>query len=813
MNKANFSLIFLLVSFTSISQNSVTKNLAFEKSTTEYSNTNITLSGKIFDEKTGEVLPGASIYFADDKIGTVADGNGHYSIRNIPAGHHVIEITHAGYATLVEHIELNRNTEKDFKLSTIVVENQGVIITGVSGATSIRKSPVPVSSIRKTALLQSASTNIIDALSHVPGVAQLSTGPAISKPFIRGLGYNRVVVVNEGVRQEGQQWGDEHGVEIDELSVGRVEVLKGPASLMYGSDALAGVINFITNTPVPEGVMKGSILTNYQSNNGLYAINANLAANKKGLNWNIYGTLKSAGSYKNKYDGKVLNSGFNEKNFGGYIGINKSWGYSHLIFSRFDQRLGLVEGERDDATGKFILFGGTALERIATNTDLATRKLFVPQQRVQHTKLIVDNNFAIHKSRLKLNLAYQDNQRQEFGEVLMPNEKSLFFDLKTINYNFQWQLPEMKEWHSTIGINGMDQWNENKGLEVLIPGYSIFDVGGFVFVQRLFKKATVSGGLRFDNRSVDSKEFKEGNTLKFAAFTRSFANFSGSAGVSFEPSKSVTLKLNIARGFRAPSLAELASNGAHEGTNRYEYGNQYLHSETSLQLDGGIDLDNEHFSFGISAFYNQMNDFIFYRKLESVSGGDSLVNVNGNFISAFQFDQRNAHLAGIEANLDIHPHPLDWLHIENTFSFVRGRFVDAIEGSNNLPLIPATRLVSELRGDFKKAGKSFRRLYVKLEADHTFNQNKPFAGYQTETATQGYTLFNTGFGSDIVDKKNNILFSLYFAANNISDKAYQNHLSRLKYTEENMVTGRTGVFNTGRNFSVKLNIPLSFVKK
>jgi len=770
----------------------------------------VTLFGKVMDAKTGELLPGASVYFADDKIGTIADSNGKYVLSNIPLGHHVIEVTHAGYATLVEHLELNSDMEKDFRLSSIVVENQGVIITGVSGATSIRKAPVPVTSIRKTALLQTSATNIIDALSHVPGVSQLSTGPAISKPFIRGLGYNRVVVVNEGVRQEGQQWGDEHGVEIDELSVGRVEVLKGPASLMYGSDALAGVINFITNTPVAEGTMKGNILSNYQTNNGLLALNGSIAANKKGLNWNIYGTLKSAGDYQNKFDGKVLNSRFNEKNFGGYIGINKSWGYSHLVFSRFGQWLGLIEGERDNATGKFILFAGSALERIASNADLDSRKLFVPQQRVQHNRIILDNNFAIKKSRLKINLGYQENRRQEFGDPELPELKSLFFDLKTINYTIQWQLPELKEWHTTVGINGIKQDNKNKGDEVLIPEYGIFDIGGFVFAQRLFKKATLSGGLRFDNRSVDAKEFSDGVITKFSAFTRSFSNFSGSAGVSFEPTDALTFKANIARGFRAPSLAELASNGVHEGTNRYEYGDQTLKSETSLQLDGGVDINNEHFGIGISAFYNRMNDFIFYRKLASVFGGDSLVRVDADNVPAFQFDQQDAKLAGVEFLIDIHPHPLHWLHFEHTLSFVRGQFDNAIDGSNNLPLIPATRLVSELRGDFKKAGKSFRSLYVKIETDITFAQKHPFTAYDTETATAGYTLLNAGFGSDIVSKKKQTLFSVHFSINNITDIAYQNHLSRLKYASKNRVTGRAGVFNTGRNFSIKLNVPLIF---
>jgi iron complex outermembrane receptor protein len=796
-----------------LAQNSFTVNSTTDRNkTSDNKVVKISLSGKITDLKTGEPLPGASVYFADDKIGTIADAQGKYILNNIPSGHHIIEVSFTGYATLVEHIELNSNTEKDFALSSVIIENQSVIITGVSGATSIRKSPIPVTALRKSALLQSSATNIIDALTHIPGVSQLSTGPAISKPFIRGLGYNRVVVVNEGVRQEGQQWGDEHGIEIDELSIARAEVLKGPASLMYGSDALAGVVNFITNIPVAEGTLKANLLTNYQSNSGLFGINGNIAGNEKGFNWNLYGTYKSSGDYKNKYDGKVLNSRFNEKNFGGYAGINRSWGYSHLIFSRFDQHVGLVEGDRDDASGKFLLFAGSPLERVATLQDLDSRDLFVPQQRVQHNKIISDNNFVINKSRLKINLGYQNNLRKEFGNPEDPTEEELFFDLKTINYNLQWQLPEMKEWHTTIGVNGMRQSNQNKGAEVLIPEYNIFDIGGFVYVQRLFKKSTISGGLRFDNRSVDAKEFNDGVTTKFTAFKKTFANVSGSVGISYEPSDVVTFKANIARGFRAPSLAELASNGAHEGTNRYEYGEQNLKSETSLQLDAGIDINYEHFSIGLATFYNRMNDFIFYRKLESASGGDSLVNVDGDDLQAFKFNQNNAKLYGIEASLDIHPHPLDWLHFENAVSFVRGLFDDAIDGSNNLPLIPAAKLTSELRASFKKAGKSLQNFYVKAGVDKIFNQEKAFTGYGTETTTPGYTLLNAGIGADVA-ANNKTLFSIHISASNITDVAYQNHLSRLKYTADNLVTGRSGVFGMGRNFSVKFNLPLNLIKK
>ncbi len=776
----------------------------------------VVFSGTVTDAKTGEPLIGASVYFADEKIGTATDAQGKYAISNIPDGHHVVEVSYSGYATIVEHIELKQDTEKNFALSPVITENQGVIVTGVSGAVSMRKAPIPVASIRRSALLQNNANNIIDALTRIPGVSQLSTGPAISKPVIRGLGYNRVVTINEGARQEGQQWGDEHGIEIDEMSIAKAEVVKGPASLMYGSDAIAGVINFITNVPVADKTIKGNILTNYQSNNGLYAVNGNIAGNSNGFNWNAYGTYKSAGDYKNKYDGRVLNSRFNEKNFGGYVGLNKSWGYSHLIFSRFDQAIGLVEGDRDDATGKFLLFAGTPLERIADNEDLDGRSLFVPRQRVLHNKLISDNNFAIGKSRLKLNLGYQNNQRKEFGNPEDPAEQELFFDLQTINYSLQWQLPEIKEWHTTIGVNGMSQSNANKGAEVLIPEYNLFDVGAFVYVQRFFKNGTVSGGLRFDNRTVDSKTYVEGNDVKFVAFNRSFSNVSGSIGVSYEPAEQVTVKANIARGFRAPSLAELASNGTHEGTNRYEYGDQQLQSETSLQLDGGVEINAEHFSVSLAAFYNRMNDFIFYQKLASAAGGDSLVNVDGEDIRAFRFNQHNAKLAGMEFTFDLHPHPFHWLHFENSFSFVRGRFDNTIDGdktgSDNLPFIPAPRWTSELRADLKKAGNLFHNFYGRLTLDNTFKQDRPFTGFDTETATKGYSLLHAGIGADIVLKKKTV-FSLHLSANNITDVAYQNHLSRLKYAAQNMVTGRTGVFNTGRNFSVKLNIPLEFTLK
>lgn len=770
------------------------------------------LTGKITDIVTGEALAGASVYLPDLRTGATTNAQGIYSFRNIPIGKHLVEISFTGYAPLIESIELNTVSQKDFALTRSYVENEAVTVTGVSAATSVKRTPVPVNIVKKDELFRAASTNLIDALSRTPGVSQVSTGPAVSKPFIRGLGYNRVVIVNDGIRQEGQQWGDEHGIEIDEYNVSKAEILKGPASLMYGSDALAGVVNIISIVPVAEGTIKGNLFSNYQSNNRLRGFHAELGGNQNGFVWGAYGSYKAAADYKNKYDGYVFNSKFNEKAFGGYLGLNRQWGYTHVYASMFDQHVGLVEGERNAATGRFIKpvdLDGTVEEEEATHDDFTSTDPFIPRQRIRHFKVAADNSFRLGDDRLTFTVGFQRNQREEFGNVLDPKEQELYFDLKTINYNLQYHFAEKNHWRTSIGVNGMQQNNQNKGEEALIPEYDLFDAGAFVYVQKQINQLTISGGLRYDHRSLNSKEMEEDGDIKFEQFKRKFDNVSGSLGLSYRATKELTLKFNVARGFRAPSIPELASNGAHEGTNRYEYGQRNLKSETSFQVDAGVEQATPHVSLAANLFYNAVQNFIYSRKLQSVGGGDSLIIADGDELFAFQYDQHNATLYGAEMNIDIHPHPLDWLHLENTFSYVRGTLSESQDGSKNLPFIPAARLINEVKVDLFPKSKTFSQLYVKAELDNTFAQNEPFTGYNTETKTSGYTLLNAGFGGNVVSK-NKVLFSLFFAANNLGDVAWQSHLSRLKYAPENEVTGRMGVFGMGRNFSVKLNIPLSF---
>lgn len=767
------------------------------------------LHGTVRDLKTGKPIEGASVYISDVRVGAITNQLGEFTIDNLNDGNHLIEVSHIGYATLAVTIEVKGETNKDFNLLEAIVENNAVVVTGVSKAIQLKKIPFQVSVMRKQDMLQSSSMNIIESISKIAGVSNLSTGPAISKPLIRGLGYNRVLTINDGVRQEGQQWGDEHGIEIDDESVSKIEILKGPASLVYGSDAMAGVINIITNVPAPKNTIKLNLGSNYQTNNQLRSFNGNFSGNKNGFNWNAYGTYKAAADYKNKYDSYVFNSKFNERNFGGYVGYNGENGFSHLLFSSFDLNAGLVEGDRD-SLGNFIkaLPGGD--ETAATTTDFKSIKPLTPYQQIRHFKVAIDNNYKLGENSLSLNIGFQQNKREEFGNPDNLDERSLFFDMKTITYASQFHFKEKKGWKHTIGTNGMDQKNMNLGIEQLIPDYHLFDIGFFIFTQKEIKKFNFSGGMRFDNRNIDVKNLMEGTAVKGDAFSKQYANFSGSVGLTYAASKEVNLKFNIARAFRAPSIPELSSNGAHEGTIRYEYGNRNLNSEISTQFDAAVTLNKEHFSFNLAGYYNQFSNFIYYRKLENVSGSDSLVDVDGNYLTAFTFDQQAANLFGTEITLDIHPHPLDWLHIENSFSYVRGKFATAMEGSKNIPFIPAPKLLTEFRADFKKLNKSIRNFYAKYEIENTFKQNNAFTAYNTETASKGYVLMNIGVGAEIHNQKNKQILGIYLTALNVADVAYQSHLSRLKYAAVNPITGREGVFNVGRNFGIKVNVPMNF---
>jgi len=788
------------------------------------------LTGKITDKLTGETIPGATIYIPELKTGAVSDINGNYKIDNLPKIKVILQISFVGYKSVVKNVDLAVTSSLNSAMEQAITEVNAVVVTGTSKATEITRNPVPMITLDRKELQQNLNTNIIDAISRLPGVSAVTTGPNVSKPFIHGLGYNRVLTLFDGVRQEGQQWGDEHGVEMDENAVDRIEIVKGPASLTYGSDALAGVVNLLPAQPVPDGKIDGHISTNYQTNNGLYEASATVAGNAKGLIWGGVASHKQATNYQNKYDGRVYGTAFNESDLSANIGLNKQWGYSHLNFSLFDDQQEIPDGSRDSTTRKFTkqITEDDLFRPVVSNSELNSYKIATLHQHIQHYKLYSSSNLILGKSKLGLILGYQQNIRQEFSHPQNPETAGLYLVLNTFTYDAKYFLPEFDGWETTIGINGMYQNNTNKGTEFILPDYHLFDVGPFVFIRKSFDKLDVSGGIRYDARSFNNDAMytkvnpqtgfdgkvnsPDGADQPFYSFNHTFSGVSGSIGATYKISDKLVLKGNIARGFRSPNIAEISANGIHPGTLIYQIGNTGFKPEFSLQEDFGISYRSDHISGNFDIFNNQISNYIFNEKLLNHLGQDSII-IKGN--QTYKFQQSKARLYGWEANLDVHPY--DWLHFENSISVVYalnngGNGIQVTDSSKYLPFIPPLHTSSVLRGYIKSKIRYISSLYLKIGMEYYANQNRVYSADNTETPTPSYVLYSAGIGTDITNRKGKVLANIDILGNNITDIAYQSHMSRLKYFEQypNNPSGRNGIYNMGRNISFKLIVPLNF---
>lgn len=763
------------------------------------------LQGKVIDEVDGSALVGVSIYFTEINRGTSTDVNGYYKINNLPARNITVQVSYLGHQTIIENINLNQVNERNFVLKESTAMMNEVVVSGFTGDKLLKESPSPISVISNSTLLHTASSNIIDAIAKQPGISQITTSSGISKPIIRGLGYNRVVVVNDDIRQEGQQWGDEHGIEIDPQTVHSVEVLKGPASLMYGSDAMAGVLIFKGAPILSDGQMRLQVGSEYQTNNGLFDYTIHLEGNQHGFVWNWRYSDKMAHAYQNKYDGYVLGSQFSERAVSGLLGVSRHWGYSHVHLDYYHLTPSMVEGERDDETGSFILpyinEDGDVEERIATNNDLKTYDNGMPYQQIHHYKAVWDNSIFVGDGALKFIVGYQQNRRQEFEELETPNTPGLDMQMHTVNYDAHYVSAEFSGWKVAAGLNGMLQQSLNRGEEVLIPNYHLWDIGTFATMTKDLNQWHFSGGLRFDYRQIQSESLMEEDELRFENMSRHFHAVSGSLGAVYNLTDGLNLRANLSRGFRAPNISELASNGEHEGTFRYEVGNTNLQAEYSLQFDLGADYSSRYVSAQLSLFASRIDNYIFIGRMTDDSGNA----VYEDETPVYGYKSGDVRLLGGETSVDIHP--VERLHFENTFSYVSGQFLHQNEVCKYLPMMPAPRWTTELKYDIVRDGKILNNTFVSIGLEYNMRQNHYYATDDTETATPSYALLNMTIGSDFRIHGRKIA-TLCITADNLTDEAYQSHLSRLKYAPINKVTGRQGVYNMGRNFGIKLLVPI-----
>ena len=820
--KSNSLLIFL-ISFLFICTLKAQKNI---------------LKGHVMEQKKNAPLSAASVLIPDLQLLSIADSNGNYLFKSLPGGSYLVQVKYSGYKTVTRTIHISGTTIADFIISEEAIEESPVVITGSSKASQIKRNPVPIVSVNKEYLQSNLSTNVIDAIARIPGVSAITSGPNVSKPVIRGLGFSRILTLYDGVRQEGQQWGEEHGIEVDQNSIDRIEVIKGPASLTYGSDALAGVVNLIPTPAAPEGKSIANLSLDYQTNNGLYGGSGLYSTTIKGLEFTARLSAKSATNYQNKIDGRVFGTAFKEYDGTFSFGIHGKWGYSHIGVSYFESLQEIPDGSRDSATGKFTqqITEADTFRPIVSDDGLSSYTITPLHQQVQHFRGYIANNFIIGRSHLIVNVGYQSSVRKEFSHPEVPYQDipGLYLQLHTLSYDAKYHLPEYNGWNISVGVNGMYQQNiATNGTDFIIPSYQQFDIGPFILAKKSFGKLDIAGGLRYDTRSFNNDAlYTKANPVSgfdmpangadtlganhlFYNYNHVFNGLSGSMGATYNFTNKLALKFNIARGYRAPNISEISANGVHPGTGIAQLGNTNFESEFSLQEDIGLSYITHKLDVEFSIFYNHISNYIYNRRLlNSANSADSLTYAGSQYYPTYKFQQGAADLYGGELSVDIHP--VKYLHFENSLSLVYAlnKSVDSKltnDSNRYLPFIPPLHIMSELRYDFAKPRYHLTSGFVKVQLAYYANQDRVYLTDNTESATAGYSLINAGVGTSITNKKGKTIAIISVMANNLLDIAYRDHLSRLKYFTYTAADSNPahGLYSMGRNIGFKLDIPFS----
>ena len=804
---------------------------------------NHVIAGTVTDAETANPIGFCSIVILNSSSGITADANGKFKL-SIPGKFNLQEIavSYLGYKTDTITILAEKNIYSIALIPKPGILNE-VMVTGVSKATLIIENPVAVVSVSQKAIEQTVEDNTIDAIAkNAPGLQTVKTGPNVSKPFINGLGYNRVLTLYDGIlRVETQQWGDEHGVPMDDYIIDKAEVIEGPSSLMYGSDAIAGVVSIFNAIPKEtDGKIHGKFLSEYQTNNGLIGNSLSLTQGFDHWSYALRGSERIAKNYSNSIDGRVYNTGFKMTNASAFIGYKNANGYSHLNVTFYDNHQGIPDGSRDSLTRKFTyqIYESAGENIKLPQVDTIKNRPIVPEntlnsyqlsplsQRIQDYRIYTDNFYHFGQSDVKAIFGYEQNIRREFDHPTDPKQAGEYIVLNTIDYGLRYNAPSFLNVELSAGINGMYQTNSNKNAtDFPIPDYHLFDIGTYVYGKWKHNKWTIAGGIRYDHRNENGNAMyvkadsatgfykqvstgdSSGTIEQFHFFKLNFEGITGSIGSTYQLNDHLSFKANIARGYRSPNITEIASNGLDPGAHIYYTGNLDFKPEFSLQEDIGAIATLTNISFALSVFNNYIRNYI-YEDQKVDANGNPVVIVPGN--KTFQYQQTNARLYGANATLNFHPESLKAFQFNNAFSLVygynlNGKYKGAGINGEYLPFIPPPRWLSSINYDVALKNKIVQSVSFKTEVDCNLAQNRYLGLYNTETPTASYALLNASVHTDIsYSKKQHITFQL--SANNIFNTAYQNHLSRLQYFEyyKQSPNCHLGIYNMGRNICMKV---------
>ncbi len=773
----------------------------------------LNLSGRILGD--GDLpLPGALVQLDNSKRTIRTDSNGYFSFQGLKNEVYKLTILGIGYQS--EEREIKLPTEIiTIRLYPVVYELQEVTITGYLGGQRKRRESLNVETVNSEFIRRNLGGSLMKSLERLPGIQNIGIGSGQSKPMIRGLGFNRVVVVEKGIKHEGQQWGADHGLEIDQFNATRVELIKGAASVIYGSDAIGGAIN-IRPAPYPlENTMSGEVDLIGKSNNKLYGSSVNLSGRKKNWFFDSRVTFMNYGDYRvptervhvynyavDLHKNHLRNTAGRETNFHLSSGIVKEKFESVFYLSNTFSKNGFFANAH-------------GLEPRSVNEELhdaSSRDILTPFQQVNHLKLINRSAWNLQDHRMEMELGYQENFRQEFSRYVnhgymppvFPKEMGISsnlerkFDKKVYSANLKNNF--ILDRHSfTVGINSEYQDNKIGGWSFLVPSFQQFTAGVFAYDKyELGESLLLQGALRYDYGKIKITEYTDWFSsdmessdgthsrplTRVEALVRNFHSFIWSAGLNYNPEKFV-LKANVGKSFRMPIAKELAANGVNYHYFSYEKGDPSLSPEASYQADMTLGWNEQKWSVQFSPFYNYFPNYIY---LNPTSKHDYYYGA-GNQV--FEYTQSRVMRYGAEMRAS-------YVFFKNFRTELLGEYLYSRQLSGDkkgytLPFSPPPSVLFNI--SYEPKFKTFENTYVSIDYKISGKQDHIVP---PEKKTPGSSIVNLSAGTKI--NVGNQILAISLQAQNLFNTPYLNHTSFYRLIE---------LPEVGRNIILSLKVPFS----
>tara|TARA_X000000950_G_scaffold21695_1_gene23380 strand:+ start:646 stop:2883 length:2238 start_codon:yes stop_codon:yes gene_type:complete len=720
------------------------------------------VNGKVIDNETGLGIPFSKIYCLETENGVQADSSGKWQLKNVIYNQMTLQVSATNYENKILIVD-SSELEILVRLSSGHIHLDEVIISTTDSKLQ-RYSAFPVESRKIADLNKIEQTNLVDAMSNIPGIYNFSTGNGIAKPVIRGLSGMRVLTSQNGLRLENQQWGADHGFAVLNLGIDRIEVIKGPSSLIYGADALGGVI-YLSDEPYANlNNEEIKVSTKFESNSLTTFNKISYKKSKDNLRFAVYGGYFSRNNYaigdnsfinfsNNEF---VVNSKNSGASFKTAIGYNKKNWITNFRYQLLYFQNGLP-GHTHDANPDVSSFLSYTRNRSYT----------IPAQKILNHLVQWENKFYFKKDEVIAQLGFTSNKLKEYGEKV--SVAGIDMTLQNTSYNFRWKHHFNKHFEIVSGSQGMLQSNLNGQYaeETLVPNANFTDLGAFSLLKGTFNLWNIQVGARYDQRNILEK--------RNGGFDEIYSGTNYSAGIS-RSSKKLTIRLNASTGFRPPHISELLADGVHHATMQYLIGDTSFISERANQIDFYLGTHFDHLEVVINPFINQINNYIYKSPTGQTDSASTL--------DIFEMKQTNVVFYGSDIAIHYHPHMAHWLHLESNLSL--------LSTEENLPFLPQNRLNNTIKVDVKKENK-LRINSLSTQYIYFFAQDN-VATYESKSPS--YQLINLDCTGSI-SAKHHINYSL--GVNNLLNVKYIDHLSRLKTYD---------IPNPGRNIYVKLSLTI-----